>query len=772
MISEYYLGNLCSCARSFGGIIRNGFKSRLFIALLFTVFLSSCGGNPAFNKGQKALAREDLDAAVRYYMEAVRHDPDNVRYRVSLNQALFNASNFHLRLGDDFSSQGDLKLALLEYQKSLEFNSENNDARRKKQSLLKRLEELRKRGEEKSDIERLKEKVSRVAAPVEKLVSPNIPLDLKLGDVDLKVLFKALQKSSSVKFLFDEAFQSKKVSVDFENVLFKDALEKILMQTRMFYKIIDSNTIIIIPDTPAKRREYDELTMKTFFLSNANPEELQKIITTVTGCKITAVNPGLNTITVRDRPQKVAMVERLLQIMDKPKAELLIDVEIIEANKSRMKEYGIELSQYNVLETFSPGALAAETASSFRGNRFSFVDSSDFVFQVPSISYKLLQGDSKSRIKAKPQLRVIDQETVKIRLGDKVPIVTTTFVPNYSAGTPNNQPITSFQMQDIGINIELTPRVHHDGWISIKLEFELTFITSPGTSVLPPTIGNRSVKTMIRLQDNETSLLAGLLRDTERNTLRGFPGLADLPILKHIFSSNKKEVDQTDIILTITPHIIKFPDIADSDLLNYWVGTEEDIGLKAPPPLSPFADITEGPAEKSSDEPVPKKEAIFPLLNQEKKAGQAEVKEKAPAPETFPGRLALVADSKSAVKGKPLEVRLIADGIDDLHTMALELAYAPAILQLSEISEGALCKGKGFKGRLFKSFDNAAGKIVISLALDEAERSNPKEIAILHFNAVNSGQVEIKASKTDLVDMQMRRIPALFTGTIVTVAEK
>lgn len=747
-------------------------KLKLFIILLFSIFLCSCAGTNAFKKGQKAYAREELDAAVRYYLEAIRHDPDNVRYRFSLNKALFNASNFHQRQGESFLNQGDLKLSLLEFQKALELNPENNEARKKKQSILKKLEEQRRQNEEMTEIEQLKEKASKAQEPAKELAFNKTPLDLKLGDVDLKALFKMLQKSSSIRFLFDESFQSKKVSVDLENVFFKDALEKILLQTKLFYKIIDSKTIIIAPDTPAKRRQYDELTMKTFFLSNADPEQMQKIIASVTGCKVTAVNPGLNTITVRDLPQKVAMVEKLLQIMDKPKAEVLIDVEIIEANKSRMKEYGIELSQYNILETFSPGPLATDTTSSFRGNRFSYVDSSDFVFQVPSISYKLLQSDSKSKIKAKPQLRVLDQETVKIRLGDKVPIATTTFVPNYGTGSLNQQPITSYQMQDIGINIELTPRIHHDGWITMKLEFELTFITSPGTSVLPPTIGNRSVKTIIRLQDNETSLLAGLLRDTERNTLRGFPGLADLPILKHIFSSNKKEVDQTDIILTITPRIIKFPDIEESDLLTYWVGTEEDIGLKSEPPPSPFEELAEEYGEKTIADPDSKNEIKSQSLKKEEKETNADENKKVPVAAVVKGQLVLLSDLRSVVRGKPLAVKLIAVGIEDLKTLALELKFEPRILQLSDIAEGALFKAKGFKGHLFKSFDNAAGKILISLALDEVERSDPKEIVLLYFNTVGSGSAEIQVNQANVFDLQMQKIPALFKGMTVTVTEK
>jgi general secretion pathway protein D len=597
-----------------------------------------------------------------------------------------------------------------------------------------------------------------------------------LGEVDLKFLFKLLQKSSAIKFLYDESFQSKKVSIDLENVFFKDALEKILLQTKLFYKVIDSKTIIIVPDTPAKRREYDELAMQTFFMSNADPEQMQKIITAVTGCKSMAINPVLNTITVRDQPQKVAMVEKLLQIMDKPKAEVLIDVEIIEVNKSRMKEYGIELSQYNVLEAFSPSPLssAASTtttvAPSFRGNNFRYVNSSDFVFQVPSISYKLLQNDSKSKIKAKPQLRVIDQETVKIRLGDKVPIATTTFVPNYGTGSLNQQPITSYQMQDIGINIELTPRVHHDGWISMKLEFELTFITSQGTSVLPPTIGNRSVKTIIRLQDNETSLLAGLLRDTERNTLRGFPGLSDLPILKHIFSSNKKEIDQTDIILTITPRIIKFPEIEESDLLTYWVGTEENIGLKTEPPPSPFEELAEEPEEKTIITPDIQNEIKSQSINKLEKKAVPE--EKAPVDTVVKGQIALFSYSENVVKGKPLAVKLTAAGIEDLKTMSLELNFDARILQLNDIAEGSLFKDKGVKGHLFKSYDNATGKIVLSLALDEIERNNPKEIALLYFNTTGIGNAEIRASQANVFDSKMQKIPALFKGMTVSITEK
>lgn len=712
------------------------------------------------------MAQNDVDTAVENYLAAVRHDPDNVRYRVSLYQALFNASSSHLRRGDAFREKGELKPALLEYQKALEFNSENNDARNKKRSILKELERRQKQLREKTEIERIKEAAVDSAAPQNDLITPDTPLDLKLGEIDLKVLFKALQKSSSIKFLFDEAFQSGKVSVDLENVQFQEALDKILMQTKMFYKIVDEKTVIVIPDTPAKRRQYDELSMRTFFLSNADPEEMQKMIHSLAGCKVMSVNKSLNTITVRDVPEKIAMVGQLLKIMDKPKAELLIDIEIIEVNKSRLKQYGIELSDYNVMEAFSPGTYSSDAETIIRGNRFSRIDSSDFVFKVPSFIYKLMQNDSQTKIKAKPQLRVVDKETVKIRLGDKVPIVTTTFVPSMGTAV-NNQPITSYQMQDVGINIELVPHIHHDGWISMKLEFELTFITSQGSTALPPTIGNRSVETLIRLQDNETSMLAGLLRDTETNSRKGLPVLSDLPVLKHILSSNSREVDQTDIILTITPRIIKFPEISGPDLSNYWVGTEERVGLRSDPPR---LELKEPPVE--SFEKARPEAGKTPPENEKSPAGEKSSNTAETIPAEKPGEVILIPESNPVEKGKSVNLKVMIRGADSLRAMELDLKFDPGVLRLDDARQGAFFQSERTRGHFFKSFDNAAGTAKISMTFSESDPLDPKEMVRLRFSAINMGKGLIRIESIRAFSPDMRNIPMDVNDLTIQVTEK
>ena len=566
-------------------------KSRSYFSILiilgFAVFIMSCAGRMNFRQGHEAMQKKEWDKAVDYFLKAVSRHPANVEYRLSLANALISASNRHLGQGTLFYEQNRFNAALREFEKALEYNPENNEARKKKHRTLKKIQQLEKKGKEKTELEKLKDN-----AEEEKLPTPKIDFKKELFSlkfrrkVDVKEIFKAMQKSSGVDFIYDQGYKPQKISLNLQNVSFPDALEKIMVQTNSFYKVLDANTVMIIPDTPAKRREYEELVMRSFFLSNGDPEEIRRIVRELTGIKTISINKNINSITLRGTPQEVKLAGKIIRVNDKPKGELYIDIEIIEVNKSRVKEYGIELSSYQVTEAYQPvtGSEAAESAAStIRVNMIPHTDASDYLLTLPYVNYKLLKSDSQSRIKARPQLRVLDQEEVKVSLGDKVPIPTTSFVP-YNTGGPNQQPITSYQMQDIGIIIKITPRLHHDGLITLKMEFELTFITTPGSGGVPPTIGNRSVKTVIKLKDNETSILAGLLRDTERKSMRGFPFISSVPILKDIFSGNKNEIEQTDIILTLTPRILRFPDIREEDLGFIWAGTAQRPGLKEAEP--------------------------------------------------------------------------------------------------------------------------------------------------------------------------------------------
>ncbi|MCP4216474.1 MAG: hypothetical protein GY765_17620 [bacterium] len=593
----------------------------LMALAIAAIFFTACTKKVEVKLGREAVQKKEWDKAVDFYIKAIGKDPTNIKNRLALSNALLSASNEHLKLGIYLVSKKKYNPALRQYEKALEFNPDNNEARNKKFDTLRTLRQIAREQRRKTEIEKLKKSAQKKGLKEPTLQTNRKPFSLKFINSDIKQIFKVMQKISGVNFIYDDSFKPKKIGINLQDVYFQDALQKITLQSKSFYKIIDSRTVMIIPDTPAKRKQFEELVMRTFYLSNAKPEELIKVVRSLTGIKSVGINKDLNALTVKAEPARVRLVEKIIRAHDKPKGELYIDIEIIEVNKSRLKDYGIELSSYQVGQAYSPVGSDSETGGGIRLNMVGHTDTSDYLLSIPTINYKLLKYDTKSQIKARPQLRVVDLEEVKVRLGDKVPIPTTSFVP-YNTGGPAQQPITSYQLQDIGINITIKPRLHHDGLVTLAMEFELTFITVPGANGVPPTIGNRTVTSVIKLRDNETSILAGLLRDTERNSIRGFPFLSKVPVLKELFSANKKEMDQSDIILTVTPRIIRFPDIEAEDLEFTWAGTLLRPGLKSPTPeleLNGHNTKKKKSRKKSAGRPAKKKPRAKPTAKPNKK---------------------------------------------------------------------------------------------------------------------------------------------------------
>lgn len=534
--------------------------------------LGCATGRMSFRKAEQLRSEEKYPEAIENYIKAATRSPDEARFRLKLVEATIEASNYYYRQALQHLKEKKEQLALLELEKALEYNPANNLAKAEKRKLLK-LFEQNVQEKEKTKIEALKDKTA-IGKSLKQKEEDKLSLRFD-KEIDLDKIFKGLGKIAEVNILFDANFKNGKLAIALEDIGFYQALDRICLMKELFYKILDEKTILIIPDTESKRKIYNEQIIKNFYLSNLNAEECVKMITRVAKIKNISSDPTHNSITVRETPEKVALVEKLIGFYDKRKAEVMIQVEILEVNKDRLREYGIELSKYQI----SQGITTAGDATSVKGNRFYYLDASDFSFTIPSVLYKLLENDSDSKTMARPHVRGVDGSKVEIKLGDKVPVARTTFMA-YATGGVEQQPITSYDLQDVGIEIIMVPQIHHDAEITLELDFKLTFITSPGSSSMPPTIGNRSVKTTIRLKDGETGIMAGLLRDTERSSLKGFPGIAKIPILRDIFSANSRQITQTDIILSITPHILRMPDINEEDMLPIQSGTEENVHLK------------------------------------------------------------------------------------------------------------------------------------------------------------------------------------------------
>lgn len=544
------------------------------VPILAIMMLWGCAaGKVNFRRAENLKRDQKYIEAIEHYMRAVREKPHEARYRLKLMEAMVEASSYFYRLSLSQKKEKKYRLALLALNKALEYNPSNNLARLGKKEVLKILEGKDK-GDEKTWIERLKEKTALSRRNLFEADQEKVSLKFT-KKVDLVQVFNTLARVARINIIFDPGFKDSKMAIVLEDVTLSRALDRICLLKNLFYKLLDDKTIIIIPDTPAKRKVYDEQIIKNFYLSNIVAEECLKLVGRMTGVKNMTADKNHNTITVRDTPEKVALVERLIRFYDKRKAEVMIKVDIMEVNRDRLQEYGIEFSQYQLSQSLA----STSDSGSIKGSRLYYLDSSDFSFSIPTVIYKFLESDSDSRVIARPQVRGEDGEKINIKLGDKVPVPRTSFIP-YNVGGPDQQPITSYDLQDVGIEVNITPHVHHNGEISLELDFKLTFITSPGTNTVPPTIGNRTVVTKIRLKDGETGIMAGLLRDSERRSKKGFPGLSRIPLLGELFSSNLKQVGQTDIILRVTPYILRMPDIREEDLLPIESGTESNIRLK------------------------------------------------------------------------------------------------------------------------------------------------------------------------------------------------
>jgi general secretion pathway protein D len=353
------------------------------------------------------------------------------------------------------------------------------------------------------------------------------------------------------------------------------------LTTRNFWRVTAPRTISVVPDTTAKRREYEEEVVRTFYLSNADLKETIDMLRIVVDARRLSSITATNAITIKDTPERITAAGKIITAIDKARPEVIIDVELLEVNRTHLHEYGLQIA--------SPGQPGISGSADINRAGMSLRDLSNLTSAdvlltgLPALYYRLLKNDGATRILANPQLRTSEGIPAQARFGERVPVPVTTFSP-IAAGGVQTQPITSFNYEPIGVNIDITPRMHHDDAVSLALKVDLSSISGKGFGDLP-TFGSRQINTVIRLKDGETSMLAGLIRDEERTSLAGIPGLSDLPVIGRLFAYNHKETQETDIILTLTPRIIRVLNLSAEDLQAFKMGRDAGAPLAeiAPP---------------------------------------------------------------------------------------------------------------------------------------------------------------------------------------------
>ncbi len=586
------------------------------LPLLLVVF-TACTGSRAFREAREEEALEHWDLAVLKYSRAVQLDPKDPHYRVALARARLRASQSHFQKGKLYRSSSRPELAVVELEQSILLDPTNQYA---ETELRKAREEAAKAIADRSGetkIESLKRQArgSRARMPILE-PSSDRPINVNFPQPKpVKQIYKALGDAAGINVIFDPQLKDENVTIVLTNMEFQRALETLMRQENHFYKVIDERTILIAADNPANRKTYEDLVIRTFFLSNADVTEVANSLRSLLQTTRISVNKAENSITLRDTADKVQIAERIVEQNDKQLAEVVVDVELLQLNTTKTQDLGVLLSAYETKCTLvapSPtGKTNFDTSvpdGNFTWDQLKDISIRSFGFTLPSFTYSFIKNNTDAELLAKPQMRISEGQKAQLVIGDRVPIPTTTFNTGTTVGG-NIVPVTSFQYQDVGIKIEVEPRVHHNKEVTLKLTIEVSNLNGfveVQAGQRQPIIGTRTIASSIRLKDGETNLLAGLFRTDKSNTTNSVPFLGDIPILGRLFSKKATTDGQTDLVLTLTPHIIRIPDVTAEDLEPVYVGTDSNISYQNTPRIE--SPNQQGPFDFSgrSTPPVPR----------------------------------------------------------------------------------------------------------------------------------------------------------------------
>jgi general secretion pathway protein D len=540
-------------------------------------------GNTAFRDAQKAELHKDWDTALVDYEKARRDQPENAKILIHERLVRVQASALHLKQGQRLLKEGRTDDAAGELQKAVSIDPTNEAAASQLAKVLAAQAEARKARE--SALKQALKGSAEPASPTEVKLKPfdTKPLTHFRIAADSRKVFEALGKLAGLNVAFTSTFRpTPQFSVDLTDVTIEDALNIVALQTHSFWRPITSNTILVVPDTPTDRRDYDEEELKTIYLSNPLAAADRTAITTalkqVLGLNRIIDNPDSNAIVIRDNPAKIAAAEELVHELDRSKAEILMEVSVVEADRDRARDLGLYPATVSSSGSITPGAQGglvfappsitstSGTSTPSTGIAPTTFGIGDYALVVPSFGANAILNDTRTHILQNPQIRATDGQVAKLKIGEKVPYATGSFLPSLGASSTTSGvgllASTQFQFQDVGVILELTPHLLADGEVAIHASIEISSVGANVTvgGVSEPTFGERKIEHDIRLKEGETSVLGGLIQTTLTHTVAGLPFLGDVPFLRYLFSTEHAERQEQEVLVMLTPRVVRLPE--------------------------------------------------------------------------------------------------------------------------------------------------------------------------------------------------------------------
>jgi general secretion pathway protein D len=767
----------------------------LLMVGVLAVSIMSCAGSRAFQRGERYSQRGEWDLAVKEYREAHKKDPRDIEYRSALLRAEVTAANQHYKRARSFLKERKLDRAITELQKALFLNPANGAIQSALQSVLnmKQAEdhyrasltfmELGRLGEAISELnqaveldsENLKyrdslDKLQKQKAEVEPdealTLASDQPITLNFRNTNIKDVFEVLSKLSGINIMFDAEVKAQPVTVFVKDVSFQFALNLLLSTNKLFMKKVSDDTIIIIPKSKPKTNQYQDLMVKTFYLNIAKAKDIVKLIRTMLGVKKIYENKVLNSITIRDTPEKMKLVEKLIAANDLKEAEVILDVEILEIQRSNSLKYGWNFSPslsstataYGLndagdpITTSSTGIALTDVSSLSRKNIF---------VTLPSLVVDLIKQDSDAQTLANPRVRVLNNKKAQFHIGDTIPFQTSS-VQSTTVYTST----ANYEYKDVGIKLTIEPLIHLNSTVTLKLTLEISNLGDAidfGNGQKQFKVGKRKTETTINLRDGETVIIGGLIKDEERKSHVKIPILGDIPFLGKLFSSSDDGTIKTDILMSITPNIVRALALPDKDSQAFWSGTADVFDVK---PL--FVSKT-GKSSKSSDKRLDKTAVLDSLA---KRDAVKPVTAKPKKPGTATGTVLELKPSNASIRvGQETRFELTAGGAKDLFGAIVALRYDPTVVEFKTASEGTLLKKDNQQTSFLFSNNMKAGTVDIYMTRigDVGGVEGTGNLCTLVFQAKSGGTSELSMKSVKLMDSKRAQIKADLKGAKVVV---
>ncbi len=604
---------------------------RFFPAVAITLVLCGCAARSAYRDGKELITQDKVEQGLTKFQEAMRLDPHELDYKSAYIQTRDRALNTFLEQADRLANRGKYAESDVLYQRVLGIDSENERAKtgllaskqnQRHLQLLKEAEaaiaqkdltsaQLRlhtilsenpNQPEALALRRSLADKAAATATPIESLLSAAYkkPISIEFKDVAIKQIFEVISRTSGLNFLFDKDVKTdQKTSIFLKNSTIESAVYFTLLTNQLEQQVLDANTILIYPNTPSKQKDYQEVIVKTFFLANAEAKTVANTIKTILKTRDVVVDEKLNMLILRDNPESIRVAEKLIALHDVPEPEVMLEVEILEVKRTRLLNLGIQWPDSLVLTPLPPIAGGTLTLRDLARN----LNAGSTGATIGSLTANVRKEDSDANLLANPRIRVRNHEKAKIMIGDRLPNITST-------ATSTGFVSESITYVDVGLKLDVEPTVYLDNDVAIKVSLEVSNIvsqsqTKSGSQAYQ--IGNRTASTILRLKDGETQVLAGLINDEDRKSASKVPGLGDLPIVGKLFGSSNNNNEKTEIVLSITPHLIRNIQRPDAALSEFRAGTENSNHPR--PDSAGSAPATAAPARVNTPGAPPRPDA-------------------------------------------------------------------------------------------------------------------------------------------------------------------